>query len=70
MAKKPYDEFVPEIRELADSIKTQNLVHIRDIAHKEWLADCSKDTDMTARAWVNATLIVLAASGYEIKKKS
>jgi len=69
MAKKPFDEFIPEIRELAESIKASNLSHVRDLAHKEWLADTSKDTDLTARAWVRATLIILAASGYEIKKK-
>lgn len=71
MAKKPYDEFIPEIRDLADAIKdTNKLSHVRDLAHKEWLADCSKEVDLTARAWVNATLIILAANGFEIKKKS
>lgn len=70
MAKKPYDEFIPEIRDLADALKDNNkLSHVRDLALKEWLSDPAKDVDLTARAWVNATLIILSANGYEIKKK-
>lgn len=69
MAKKPYDDIIPEVRELADSITTKQLSHVRDLALKDWLANPAKDTDLVARAWFNATLIILNANGYEIKKK-
>lgn len=70
MAKKPYDEFNPEIRELVDAITTRQFSGIRNVALQNWLSDQSKDADIVARAWITATLIVLTSNGYELKKKS
>lgn len=63
------EKFLSEIKEVAKSLNDGDLSLIKDQALKQWLTDQSKDKNMIARSWVNATLIVLNSKGFEIKKR-
>lgn len=57
------------IKQIAEGIKSNDLVFIRDDAMRCWMADFSKQGDKVAKAWVMGTLAYLS-NRYEIKKKS
>lgn len=58
-----------EIKKVFDQLKANDFEYIKTVATAEWMKDLSGDHNITAKAWVLATVSVLASKDIDLKKK-